>query len=121
MQLGNVESYTYNPQGMREDACKIDLADDSPESQVSKSVEYKMDMEKILATFQSVCRDKRAVSIIKYRHFNNGEPKTWREIGSIFGFTYERARQIYNESMQLVRKAIQDDETTRSENFAKTS
>lgn len=81
------------------------LTDTTATGNVEKAADKELSLESIL-TEASAVRDKRFVTILRWRHFHLPAPLTWREIGAKLSLTHERARQIYNEHIDIVRRHL---------------
>lgn len=105
----NIDFMTEQFYGMTQQD-SIVLADESKEAQVVEEADKDLKIEEVVAAAWRVCTDSRFVSILNYRHFNDGTKTSlsWREIGDLMGLSHEACRKIYNTNIALVKTHIAD-------------
>lgn len=97
----------------KEDSTKIadyivDETADTPDSRVSQESMLE-DIQKMLSQLMDKERD---VLIMRYGLNNNGEKKTLDEIGSMYGVSRERIRQIENRAISKLKKLCRNEKLT---------
>lgn len=97
----------------KEDSTKIadyivDETADTPDSRVSQESMLE-DIQKMLSQLMDKERD---VLIMRYGLNNNGEKKTLDEIGSMYGVSRERIRQIENRAISKLKKMCRNEKLT---------
>ncbi len=97
----------------KEDSTKIadyivDETTDTPDSRVSQESMLE-DIQKMLSQLMDKERD---VLIMRYGLNNNGEKKTLDEIGSMYGVSRERIRQIENRAISKLKKLCRNEKLT---------
>lgn len=103
------------PANQKEDSTKIAdyIVDEStitPDSRVSQENLFE-DIRKMLSQLSPKERD---VLILRYGLDNNGTKKTLDEIGSQYGVSRERIRQIENRAISKLKKLCKNNNTSRS-------
>ena len=103
------------PTGQKEDANKIIdyIVDEStlaPESLVSQESL----LDDITEMLEQLSQKERDVLILRFGLNNNGQKKTLDEIGSIYGVSRERIRQIENRAISKLKKLCKNKNTTSS-------
>lgn len=101
------------PANQKEDSTKIadyivDEASVAPDSRVSQENLFD-DIQKMLGHLSPKERD---VLIMRYGLNNNGEKKTLDEIGSHYGVSRERIRQIENRAISKLKKLCRNNDLT---------
>lgn len=91
----------------------ITLADETDETRVVEVADRDLRLEDVLAAAWRVCEDKRFISILTYRHFNEGDPNgqtclSWRQIGEKLGLSHEACRKIYWHNLAIVKAHIKE-------------
>lgn len=94
----------------KEDSTKIadyivDESSDTPDSRVTQENMLE-DIQKMLSKLMDKERD---VLIMRYGLNNNGEKKTLDEIGSMYGVSRERIRQIENRAISKLKKMCKNE------------
>ena len=97
----------------KEDSTKIadyivDETADTPDSRVSQESM----LEDIQKTLSQLMDKERDVLIMRYGLNNNGEKKTLDEIGSMYGVSRERIRQIENRAISKLKKLCRNEKLT---------
>lgn len=101
------------PANKKEDSTKIadyivDESTETPDSRVSQESMLE-DIQKMLSQLMPKERD---VLIMRYGLDNNGEKKTLDEIGSHYGVSRERIRQIENRAISKLKKLCKNENLT---------
>ena len=109
----SIETPASNSQ--KEDSTKIadyivDESATTPDSRVSQE-SMLVDIQKMLKQLMPKERD---VLILRYGLDNNGEKKTLDEIGSHYGVSRERIRQIENRAISKLKKLCRNENLTNS-------
>jgi DNA-directed RNA polymerase sigma subunit (sigma70/sigma32) len=87
---------------------EITLVDESPAARVRDVVDTDLKTQEVFKVAGEVVQDKRFMSILHYRHFNNTGPTSlsWREIGEKLSLSHEGCRKIYNSNIELVKRRL---------------
>lgn len=83
----------------------VSLVDETDLADVAGTANADLGMEDILKAARDLIDDARFIRILKLRHFTSPVP-SWRAIGVELTISHERARQVYQENLDKVRRHL---------------